>query len=146
MPGQLAGYGVLLKIGDGGTSESFDPIAEVLDIDGPSQERNLLDVTPHNTTGWREFISGLRDGGSIKFPVNLIPGDITQWDDDAALLGLFNSGNAHNFRLVFPNGYCGAFAATVLKFGVKAPVDGALTADIEMKISGEISWTSSEPT
>ncbi len=146
MPGQLAGYSTLLKIGDGSTSESFDPIAEVLDIDGPSQARSQYDVTPHNTTGWREFIAGLRDGGSMKFSVNLIPGDVTQWDDSNALLGLFDSGALHNYRLVFPKGFCGAFAATVLEFGVKAPVDGALTADVNMKISGAITWTDTEPT
>lgn len=139
MPGQLPGYSVLLKIGDGGTSEQFDPIAEVLDIDGPSQSRSQYDVTPHNTNGWREFIAGLRDGGTIKFPVNLIPGEATQWETDG-LLGLFDSGENWNFQMLFPNNYTATFSAAVLEFGVKAPVDGALTADISMKISGEITW------
>ncbi len=36
--GALAAYGVLLKIGNGATSETFATIAEVRDIEGPELE------------------------------------------------------------------------------------------------------------
>jgi len=142
MTAAQAGNAVKLQIGNGGTGETFDDIAEVLDIDGPNQTRDSIEVTSHDSGGWREFIGGLRDGGEVSFSVNLIPGESTQWDDQYGLLGLFDSGISHSYRLFFPNGYNGLFEATVTDFGVKSPVDGVVSGDIKLKISGEVIWDS----
>lgn len=134
MTNAIAGNGVLLKLGDGGTSEVFDTIAEVLDIDGPNQAREQIEVTSHSSAGWREFIAGLRDGGEVSFPINSVPTDQTQID----LRALIDSGAAANFKIVYPNGYRDTFAGVVTDWGTKSPVDGAVTEEIKIKISGEI--------
>lgn len=131
----VAGNPVLLQLGDGNTgSETFDTIAEVLDIDGPNQTRAQIEVTSHSSNGWREFIAGLRDGGDISFPINSVPTDATQQD----LRALIDSGEAAHFKIVYPNGYRDTFSAIVTDYGTKSPVDGAVTDEIKMKISGEI--------
>jgi predicted secreted protein len=131
----IAGNGVLLKIGDsGGTAETYTTLAEVLDIDGPSQKRDSIEVTSHSSAGWREYIAGLRDGGEIKFDINFVPDDATQ----VTLRGVFDDGITANFQIVYPNGTTDTFAATVTEYGTKSPVDGAVTESIGLKISGEV--------
>ena len=134
MTNAVAGNGVLLKMGDGGTAEVFDTIAEVLDIDGPSQTREQIEVTSHSSAGWREYIAGLKDGGEISFPVNMVPTDTTQQD----LYALLGSGTMNNFKIVYPNGYRDTFAAIVTDYSTKSPVDGTVTDEIKLKISGAV--------
>ena len=134
MTSAIAGNGVLLKLGDGGTSEVFTTIAEVLDIDGPNQTREQIEVTSHSSAGWREYIAGLKDGGEVSFPINSVPSDQTQDD----LLAMLESGEDANFKIVYPNGYRDTFAAIVTDWGTKSPVDGAVTEEIKLKISGAV--------
>ncbi len=135
MTNAIAGNGVLLKMGNGATSnETFTTLAEVLDIDGPSQAREQIEVTSHSSGGWREYIAGLRDGGEVSFPVNMVPSDATQ----DALRDLYDSGESANFKIVYPNGYRDTFAAIVTDWSTKSPVDGAVTDEIKLKISGEV--------
>jgi len=44
-------HGTLLKIGDGGGTESFTTIAEVLDISGGGYEVMTEDATSHDSSG-----------------------------------------------------------------------------------------------
>ncbi len=136
-----AGFATILKIGNGATSETFDEIAEVLDIEGPSLTSSSIEVTSHSSGGWREYIGGLKDGGEISFSLNLVPNETTQWTDTHGLLGLYTSGATNNFQIIFPDSTQGDFAATVTDFGLKAPMDGQNKADVKMKISGEIQWS-----
>jgi predicted secreted protein len=133
MTSAIAGNGVLLQLGSGGTgSESFTTIAEVLDIDGPNQEREQIEVTSHSSEGWREYIAGLRDGGEVSFPVNMVPSE----QDD--LRALYDSGESANYKILYPNGWKDAFAGILTSWGTKSPVDGAVTDEIKIKISGEV--------
>jgi predicted secreted protein len=133
MTSAIAGNGVLLQLGSGGTgSETFTTIAEVLDIDGPSQAREQIEVTSHSSEGWREYIAGLRDGGEVSFPVNFVPAD----QDD--LRALYDDGTQANYKIVYPNGWKDTFAAIVTDWSTKSPVDGAVTDEIKLKISGEV--------
>ena len=63
-------HATLLKIGDGGGSEVFTTIAEVLDIDGPGLELATEEVTNHDSGGRREYIGTLLDSGEIEFELN----------------------------------------------------------------------------
>ena len=128
----IAGNGVQLQLSSGDTGGSFTTIAEVLDIDGPNQEREQIEVTNHDSDGWREYIAGLRDGGEISFGVNMVPGS----QDD--LRTQYDNGTQENYQILYPNGWKDAFAAIVTSWGTKSPVDGAVTDEIKLKISGEV--------
>lgn len=133
MTSAIAGNGVFLQLGNGNTgSESFTTIAEVLDIDGPNQTREQLEVTSHSSAGWREYIAGLRDGGEVSFGLNFVPAE----QDD--LRALYDSGESANYKIVYPNGWKDTFAAIVTDWGTKSPVDGAVTDEVKLKISGEV--------
>lgn len=141
MSDALSSFGTFLKIGDGGTPETFATIAEVLDIDGPDMSLETEDVTSHSSAnGWDESVGTILSGGEVSYELNFVPTDATH-DMTTGLQADMINRTLRNFQLVYPdpggNGY--AFAALVTGFKVKAPVKGKLAADVKMKISGAVS-------
>lgn len=135
------GYGCLLKKGDGGSPETFATIGEVVGFDGPSESHGVIDVTNFDSpNGAREFISsGLKDAGQVTFRVNLSA-------DNSTHSGLRNdlwNGTKRNFQAVLTdaNPTTIAFSAFITNFAVAAPFEGALNANITLKITGKPSWT-----
>ncbi len=142
MSGALAAFGTFLKIGDGGGPETFTTIAEVTDLGGPKLKRDTIDVTNHSSSGkWREFLAGLKDGGTVSMKLNFIPTNATH-SPTTGLLNDFDDGTLRNFKLYFTDAgpTIASFAAIVTSFEPAEPVDGALTADSELKVSGAVSW------
>lgn len=136
MSSALAAKGTLLKVGDGAGSETFTTIAEVLSIGGPSISQEALDVTNHSSTsGWKEYVGGLNDGGEVTFEVNYLPTNATH-NATAGVLNDLENRTLRNFQLVFPGSTTWSFAALVTKFEPSAPVDGVLRASISLKLSG----------
>jgi predicted secreted protein len=131
--------GTLLKMGDGGSPETFTTIAEVLSIRGPSLSSDTIDVTNHDTSnGYREFIMGLQDGGEVTFSINYQPTAPTH-NATSGLLKAYDAKTKKNWRLVFPDagGTTWNFAGVVRTFSVNAPIDAQLTADVTIKVSGK---------
>lgn len=137
----VSSEGTLLKMGDGAGPEVFTAIAEVRDIGGPALAQGTEEVTHHGSGGWREFIATLKEGGEVTFQVNVL-NDATQ-GPGSGLLDAFDDGEAHNFQIVFPTAtpLTADFAAIVTGFTPDAPVEGALTADATLQITGEVTWT-----
>ena len=51
-------------------------ILEMLSISGPSQTRDVIDVTSHDSDDdYREFVAGIASGGEVSIEGNLIVGD-----------------------------------------------------------------------
>jgi len=136
--GALAAYGVLLKIGDGATSEVFTTIAEVKDIDGPELELEAKEVTSHDSGGWREYIGTLLTGGEVSFDLNFIPTNATH-SYSSGLIDDMVSRTRRNFKLVFSD--TGAttwqFAALVTGFKTAAAVEDELAAEVTLQITGQ---------
>lgn len=139
MTSAIDSFGTLLKIGDGGATESFTTIAEVKDITGPGLEQAANEVTSHGSTnGWREFIGGLKDGGEVTFEVNFVPTGATH-DETTGLIAELTGGTVTNYQVVWPDSGSTTwqFAALCTAFEPGAPVDGVLMASVTLKISGE---------
>jgi predicted secreted protein len=138
MTSALAAFGTLLKMGNGvtTTAETFTTIAEVKDISGPSLSLNTVDVTAHDGSGWRDFVATLLDGGEVTFEVNYVPTNATH-NNTAGLIKMMTGRTLRNYQLVFPGPTTWTFPAYVTGFEPAAPVDGALTASVTMKISGQ---------
>lgn len=138
MTNALAGYGVLLKIGDGGGSEVFTTIAEVRDIEGPELELEAKEVTSHDSAGWREYIGTLLSGGEVSFDLNFIPTNATQSYSAGLIRDMVNR-TKRNFRIVFPDGgsTTWTFAALVTNFKPSAAVEDELMAEVTLQVSGQ---------
>ena len=132
-------FGSYLKLGDGGTSETFATIAEVLDIKGPSLELETEDVTSHDSTdGWAEHIGTILSGGEVSFEVNWLPANATQ-SHTAGLLKDMVGRTKRNFQRVVPaaTSTTWAFAALVTAFEPDLPVKGSQKASITRLLRGK---------
>lgn len=68
------GFGTELRRGDGAGPEVFEPIGNVGIFSGPNSERETYDVTAHDSPpNFREFISGLIDGGEVSVECHYDP-------------------------------------------------------------------------
>lgn len=134
----IAAKGTLLQLGDGSTPEAFTTIAEVGDIDLPDFGNEKEDVTVHTTPGrGRAYITTTRKDQTVGATVNLVPDDETH-DVTTGLWALAESGERANFRFVLPDDAATTweFSASVETFQPHAPVQGVLTADLELAIDG----------
>jgi len=137
MTNAIGSHGTMLKIGDGGSPETFATIAEVLDINGPNMTADTEEVTSQSST-WKEYIATVLDAGEVTFDLNFVPTDATH-SYSAGLLKDFTSRTLRNFQLVFPDSgsTTWTFAAYVTAFQPSAPVNGKLGASVTLKISGQ---------
>ena len=139
----ISSWGTVLRVGDGGGPEVFTTIAELKDISGPGKALGTTEVTTHASPGRaREFISTLVDNGEVSFTVNFLITNATH-DWLTGLMGDLDDGTRRNFQLQFPDAgtTTAAFAAFVTQFNPSEPVDGALEAEITLKLTGLITWS-----
>lgn len=77
-----------------------NPIAEVINIDGVSVQRKMLDATTLGSTDdYEEFIGGTKSVKPLKLDMNWIAGDTS---GQVALLAALEDGLAHDFVITFP--------------------------------------------
>jgi len=134
-----AAYGTLLKIGDGGSPESFTNIAEVTSITGPSLALDTYETTNHlSTGGWEEFVAGILRTGEVSFDLNYDPAGATH-DAGTGLINDMENRTARNFQLVFSDtgSTTWSFTAYVTGFEPSAPVDDKLSASCTLKVTGQ---------
>ena len=132
------GYGVLLQRGDDASPETFTTIGEVKEVGGPNFKRDTVDAThSQSDSRFREFLSGLRDGGEVTCTVALVPSA----DTAAAYKKLYDDFKSDvyvDYRITFPN-----TAKTYWLFGAfltdmpnAMPMDGEMTMALTFKITG----------
>jgi len=136
--GTLGSHGTLIQIGDGGNPiELFATIGELGDIKGPGVTRSTHDANVQ-TSDWAVSIPGLKKLENVTFPINFDPADPTH-DHLTGLIKDVVDGTKRNFRIIFPDVATTTyqFAAYVVNVTPNAPVDGVLTADVELLPTGE---------
>ncbi len=131
-------YGSTLQLGDAATPEVFTSVAEITELTPPQMSRDEIDVTSHSSSdGYREFISGLRDGGEVTFKANWLPTNSTH-DGTTGLLETFNDNVNHNWKIILPNTLITiAFTGFLTAFEPDLPLEeqGQLSGTI--KVSGK---------
>jgi hypothetical protein len=139
MTNALSSFGTLLKIGDGGGTETFTTIAEVLDINGISLKSSTEDATNHSSPGgFEEKIVTLLSMGPIKFGINFIPTAATHSYSTGLIKDWFNK-TKRNFQLVFPDvaHTTWGYSAFVTNVDIKGVVKGKLAADVSLDVTGQ---------
>ena len=134
------GYDVLLKIYNGST---YTTVAQVRDVEGPGLKLDTVEVTTRDTSKWRKRIAGLKDGGTVTFEIVYDPDLATH----GAAIGSGTNvpyylleGTSRLFQIVLPDSTPTtiAFTAFVTSFKPKAPMEGALMADVELQITSAV--------
>ena len=130
------GVGTILERGDGASPEVFTAIAKIVSVSGPEESKDELDDTTLDSAGgYKEFVSGLKDGGSMTLALNYNPADTGQ----AALQTDYAAGTKQNYRLTWPSSppRIVTVLAEVFSFSKNTEAASLVTADVTLRISGE---------
>lgn len=126
---KISAYGTTLVM-------NGDDIAQVTNISGPSFGLDTVDVTTHDqANAWEQHIATLLRSGTVTVDIVYDPDLSSHADTLGAMVGK----DAESFELNFPDPAKSQylFDAFVTGFTPSAPVDGALTASVTLKITGE---------
>lgn len=126
------GYGSTLELAPYENPNAYEFVGEAKNFTLPSDTTDQQDVThmqsPNKT---REFIDGLTDPGELSFEVNHVPGSNT----DQLLINA--KGKRKRARITFPNGVQILFTGSRQSYERSAETEGAMTASVSFKVSGE---------
>ena len=121
---------------DVGTGDTV--IAEVTTITGPTTSADQVDVTSQESaSGFREFIRGLVDPGTVTFDLFY---DGTDTSHKALMADISSTDTPEPWKMVFPDTTELTFAAKTNGFEFTVPVDGALTVSVTLQVSGAITY------
>jgi len=134
------GFGCVVQI-DTGTD--ITDIAQITSINGPSYALDTFDATTHdsNTSNFREFGAGLRDGGEMTFELNFDPNGTSHKDDTNGLLYRLTQGTRELFTIFTPDGDAVQFYGYCASFEPSFPHDDVITASATIKTDGKPAWS-----
>jgi predicted secreted protein len=141
MPSGVLAKGTVIERSPSGTA-TYATIENVGSITGPNSTADTLDVSNQDSSSLtRQWISGLVNPGSVSFSCNYDPTDATGAAHHNQILADASAGTALDWRITFRGGVDSmTFPGTVTKAEVSAPIDGALMLDVEITITGAITW------
>lgn len=127
-------HGTTLEYSKDGTT--WKRIANLKNVTPPNVSTDEIETTDHDSNGWKEFISGLKDGGSMPFSVNV--------KDETAITEMFalaeSAENVH-WRITAPTkpkAFIVELVGFVKSFNFDDLVSGsAITATGEIRNSGQ---------
>ena len=133
----ISAQGTLLKIDSGASPQAFSTITGVSNLSGPTAQRNLINVTGLDSTGY-EYLVGLPDFGDITFTLFYAPHNT----EHALLWTAFNLAGqtATAFTLTFTDSPATVyhFNALVQGFPHNFAVDAAVEVNLTLKLTGAI--------
>jgi predicted secreted protein len=114
-------------------------LAEINSITGPTMTRDFIDVTSlDSTSGYREFITGFRDAGTISLAMNFTRDTYDAFKAD------FEDPESNFYEIVLPDveNTTLEFEGLVTEVPITIPTDDKITADVTIKISGPVTINS----
>jgi predicted secreted protein len=132
MSNAIAGVGTIFRRWNG---SSWDNISEVNSITGPGMKRDTIDVTSLDSTGgYKEFIAGFRDAGTVALNMNFTRSTYDQMKGD------FESNDLVNYEIVLPDDDVTSleFAGLVTECPLSIPAGDKVSADVTIQISGPV--------
>ena len=117
----------------------FTTIAELGDIVPPGLSRNEFDSTTHNIN-IDAYVLGVLRRGALTVPLNFLPGDATH-DHLTGITKLMVDNTVTGHRVTFPNvpATVWIMSGQIQAIEPQAPVDGKLSADVTVRMSGLMS-------
>lgn len=125
-----AGKGTVMQRYNGAT---WDNIAMIRNIGGPTSSRETIDVTTlASTDGYREFIGGFRDGGDVSMSMIF---DATSY---ALMKTDFEDDDLQQYRIILSDTANTTldFSGFVTELPLDIPPDDVISCDVTIKISG----------
>jgi len=132
----VAGVGTLFRRWSG---SGWVNLAEVNSITGPGMSRDTIDVTSLDSTGgYREFITGFRNAGTISLAMNFTRSTYDLMKAD------FESNVAVSYEIVLSDAENTSFEfeGLVTELPLTIPADDKMTADVTIQITGQVTINS----
>ena len=117
------------------TTNAWVKVAEINSITGPGMSRDTIDVTSLDSIGgYREFITGFRDAGTVALAMNFTRATYDVMKSD------FESDTAQNYEIVLPDveNTSIEFEGLVTELPLTIPADDKVTTDVTIKITGQV--------
>jgi predicted secreted protein len=117
------------------SGSKWESLAEVNSINGPTKTRAFIDVTSLDSIGgYKEFITGFRDAGTIACKMNFTRYSYDLMNTD------FESATAQNYQIILPDTENTGleFEGLVTELPLTIPTDDKITADVTIKITGPV--------
>ena len=136
MSGAKAGVGTQFRRWSG---SAWVKISEINSISGPNMSRDTIDVTSLDSIGgYREFIGGFRDGGTVQLAMNLLRASLDTMKTD------FESDDLQNYEIVLPDDETTTleFTGLVTELPLEIPPDDKITMTVSIKVSGQVTLNS----
>lgn len=138
MSNAISGVGTKFLRWNGSSPESsgeWQAIAEIISISGPSMTRDYIDVTSLDSTGgYREFIAGFRDGGTVTLNMNFTRATYDVMKAD------FEDPDNKFYEIVLPDtdNTSFEFEGLVTELPLEVPTDDKVTANVTIKVAGKV--------
>jgi len=134
----ISGKGTAFRRWNSSTGE-WEDIAEITNITGPGMTRDTIDTTALDTTGgYRTFITGFRNPGTVTLTMNFTRDGYEQMKTD------FEDDDTKNYEILLPDDDNTSlyFAALVTELPLTIPPDDKVTVDVTIQISGQVTLES----
>lgn len=116
--------------------KGINTVVELTEINGLDMSADTIDVTTLGSTGgFREFLTNFIDPGEVPIKGYFYPGDT---NGQAAMYTAFAAKTSDSYTITFPSS-AGAWTFTgyVTKFKTGAALDGAVSFEASLKVSGQ---------
>jgi predicted secreted protein len=136
MTNAVSSVGALLKKY---TGTAWVSVGEVINISGPTMSRETIDVTSlASTSGYREFIAGFRDPGTLTFTMNFTRSDYETMKTD------FESDTEVDYEMILPDDDVTTFefSGLVTELPLNLDPGSQITCNITIKVTGQITVNS----
>ena len=131
----ISGVGTTFAKRNAGSSVSYTTISEVKNIEGPSATRAFLDTTSLDATdGWRTYIPGFKDLGTLTMTINYTKTGYS------ALLADFSAETPNNYKITLPDSTTITFDAFLTDLPLTIPED-IITMNVTFRITGKPTTT-----
>ena len=130
MSGKL-GFGTIFSIT---VDSTLTAVADLTSISGPEISVDEVDVSSHDSPDmYREFIPGLKDGGSVS-----IEGNFTNAASQGNIQGLIDGDAKSAMTIDLPESLASwAFDGFITSFSTDTPYDDKITFSATIKVTGQ---------
>jgi predicted secreted protein len=136
MTNAVSSVGALLKKY---TGTAWVSVGEVINISGPTMSRETIDVTSlASMGGYREFIAGFRDPGTLTFTMNFTRSDYETMKTD------FESDTEVDYEMILPDDDVTTleFTGLVTELPLNLDAGSQITCNITIKVTGQVTVNS----
>ena len=128
------GIGTKLEYSTDGST--YTQLLNINSISGPSFSRDEIDITTlENQSGYREYILGLRDAGSLSLTLNYEKAGYQ------TLLDMYDADQLYEWRITLPDASTFEFSGYVMELPLTIPVDDKISFDCTIRVTGAPTFT-----